>query len=480
MLKTPPTWRALLHLCAFAQVGVLFRLSIAKLFAGPCLARNPQGRCVTAPALSRCSGALFADFPANVVGSFIIGLLSSGSALSAALPTADIHPDVGDHHLSFLPADWALQRHGALHLGLRTGLCGSLTTFSSWILQVGVVVMMVGRGLPPAGTGAAGGAGTEWVGALWALYLGVCGPLTALAAGQHAALAAAAALVAARGAAKQLSDAAAAAAVEAADGAEADHHTPPSARQDATAAGLPLAAAAPDPAAAAAAAATPPNGTAHVAIGTSAAAAAPAAAALPPSAASAPVYRYLADAFAAAVLLVLTTVSLVYLIRGDSTSAAADVATTLPTSIPSPAAAAAAYRFWWFAILSGPAGCVLRWYLAPLNAAPASWRLLGGGWGWLQLGTLTANLLACCLNFVAAALLLRLSGRLSVTQVAVLEGLMAGAAGSLSTVSTWVVELQKLSLSPSPSAAYKYGTVSIVAATALGLLVYGLPAWTQP
>ena len=34
-----------------------------------------------------------------------------------------------------LPAAHPLQDAVALHVGLRTGYCGSLTTFSSWLLQ---------------------------------------------------------------------------------------------------------------------------------------------------------------------------------------------------------------------------------------------------------------------------------------------------------------------------------------------------------
>jgi CrcB protein len=78
---------------------------------------------------------LFYDFPANVVGSFFIGLLSTGTNLATIHSRHCDGHDLSKLQLLFLPASSSLQRHGELHLGLRTGYCGSLTTFSSWFLQ---------------------------------------------------------------------------------------------------------------------------------------------------------------------------------------------------------------------------------------------------------------------------------------------------------------------------------------------------------
>ncbi len=41
----------------------------------------------------------------------------------------------------------------------------------------------------------------------------------------------------------------------------------------------------------------------------------------------------------------------------------------------------------------------LRRQLSRLNARPSAWTMCGGGWEWLQLGTLAANTAACALNF---------------------------------------------------------------------------------
>ena len=51
--------------------------------------------------------------------------------------------------LVVLPESHPWQEHVALHVGLRTGYCGSLTTFSAWLLQC--VELLVG------GTGRDGG-----------------------------------------------------------------------------------------------------------------------------------------------------------------------------------------------------------------------------------------------------------------------------------------------------------------------------------
>jgi hypothetical protein len=51
--------------------------------------------------------------------------------------------------IAVLPESHPWQEHVALHVGLRTGYCGSLTTFSAWLLQT--VELLVG------GTGRDGG-----------------------------------------------------------------------------------------------------------------------------------------------------------------------------------------------------------------------------------------------------------------------------------------------------------------------------------
>jgi fluoride ion exporter CrcB/FEX len=61
-----------------------------------------------------------------------MGLLQPSTVLELAVPMA----------LAWLPAFHSLQRAAVLHTALRTGLCGSLTTYSSWNSEM--VVLMLG------------------------------------------------------------------------------------------------------------------------------------------------------------------------------------------------------------------------------------------------------------------------------------------------------------------------------------------------
>lgn len=81
----------LLHLWAWAQLGILARVYLGKLFGGACGDPAwPWVPCVTSPGLQRYGGAVFTDLPANVAGSFLIGLVSSGEALGAVYGAASL------------------------------------------------------------------------------------------------------------------------------------------------------------------------------------------------------------------------------------------------------------------------------------------------------------------------------------------------------------------------------------------------------
>jgi len=156
--------RLQLHLAGWAQAGALARLFLGKAL-GPGLA------CVT-----DAGGALFIDLPANVAGCFVMGLLATSDALGHDLRL----PGGPAAALAALPPGHGLQSHAALHVGLRTGFCGSLTTFASWHLQA--VAMMAGD--TPAGASRGG-----WVAAFASLLLGWLVALAAHAGGQHVAAA---------------------------------------------------------------------------------------------------------------------------------------------------------------------------------------------------------------------------------------------------------------------------------------------------
>ncbi|KAI8468887.1 MAG: hypothetical protein J3K34DRAFT_425493 [Monoraphidium minutum] len=160
--------RMLLHLAAWCMMGVLARIEIGALFGGACATRSAAygwAPCVTSP-----DSALVSDLPANMIGSFIMGMLTSSDVLSKHMGHTLSDPAA----LAMVPRTSSLQVHTAFQVGLRTGFCGSLTTFSSWMLQA-VLLLVSGRG-------------TDWVVGLLALLLNVLVCMSALVAGQHTAL----------------------------------------------------------------------------------------------------------------------------------------------------------------------------------------------------------------------------------------------------------------------------------------------------
>mmetsp|Transcript_25435 Transcript_25435/g.37573 ORF Transcript_25435/g.37573 Transcript_25435/m.37573 type:complete len:465 (+) Transcript_25435:1-1395(+) len=126
------TLRTILYLSVFASFGTLIRILVGRLFGFDCERINPindwltpmsKHICVTSSGMtSRYGGALFTDLPANMLGSFIMGLLTT--------------LDHGAQPLPWLPAGHSLQKHTILHVSMKTGMCGSLTTFASWNSQM--------------------------------------------------------------------------------------------------------------------------------------------------------------------------------------------------------------------------------------------------------------------------------------------------------------------------------------------------------
>ena len=128
------------YLGVAAMLGTLLRLVLAQLFGQAC--SNPgtigwiaddAALCVTADgSASQQGGIIFADLPANILGSFVMGLLQDGASLDLAIHTP----------LAFLGPSNVLQGYDVLHLAAKTGFCGSLTTFSGWNSEM--VIMLVG------------------------------------------------------------------------------------------------------------------------------------------------------------------------------------------------------------------------------------------------------------------------------------------------------------------------------------------------
>lgn len=127
----------LILLSIFAVFGSTLRIYLARIFGLDCEFPPPDNgnylkpisTCLTASGLSdQSGGALFIDLPANMIGSFLMGLMTPDDDEIAALPW------LGRHH--------RLQQHINLHHSLRIAFCGSLTTFASWNTQM--VTMIIG------------------------------------------------------------------------------------------------------------------------------------------------------------------------------------------------------------------------------------------------------------------------------------------------------------------------------------------------
>ncbi|KAF1831908.1 hypothetical protein BDW02DRAFT_571562 [Decorospora gaudefroyi] len=123
-----------------------------------------------------------------------------------------------------------------------------------------------------------------------------------------------------------------------------------------------------------------------------------------------------------------------------------------------------------FACVFAPVGCLLRFYLSLyLNAIyPA-----------FPLGTFTVNIFGTAVLGMAFDLQhvqLSSTGAVggSVLGCQVLQGIQDGFCGCLTTVSTWIVELDSLKR----KAAYVYGVVSVGAALGLLVVVLGSVRWT--
>ena len=127
-----------MHLCIFAVFGSTLRITLGRIFGHDC--EFPQAvndfishlsTCVTASGTTRQrGGTLFFDLPANVLGSFFLGILT--------LMNQDVPP------IPWLRPGHELQGDAGMHSGIQVAFCRSLTTFASWNTQM--IVMVVERG----------------------------------------------------------------------------------------------------------------------------------------------------------------------------------------------------------------------------------------------------------------------------------------------------------------------------------------------
>ncbi|WFD35089.1 hypothetical protein MCUN1_001938 [Malassezia cuniculi] len=129
-----------------------------------------------------------------------------------------------------------------------------------------------------------------------------------------------------------------------------------------------------------------------------------------------------------------------------------------------------------FALVLSPPGAMLRWYLSRLNSASL------GKLGKLPYGTFAANVFAIAVLCAAytAQYVGRSTGPGSLgawtpTSCAALYGLQQGFAGSLSTVSTFTVELTTLR---PLRLAFSYAFVSWTVGVIVSILLVGAPWWS--
>jgi CrcB protein len=130
--------------------------------------------------------------------------------------------------------------------------------------------------------------------------------------------------------------------------------------------------------------------------------------------------------------------------------------------------------------LMAPFGCLLRWALSRLNYRG------GGRLGWAPGGTLAANALGAAATFGIQAALVR-RGLAAVPAASgdgyweslLLHAVQQGFIGALTTVSTLVAELAKLSAGvPETAHAYLYGAATLAVGVLTGIVFFGWAVWT--
>ena len=172
-----------LYLSAFAILGASCRIFLGWLFSGAggdCGVSDPTNIwCITSSGLdSTGSGVFFRDLPANMIGSFLMGMLQKPSQ---DLRLLGVLEDMG---IAWLNTDHWFQDWWIFHLGLRTGFCGSLTTFASWNTQM--IRMIDGSASEGAENGSSGS--SNWISAIFGYILGLQMSLSCLRLGQEVAI----------------------------------------------------------------------------------------------------------------------------------------------------------------------------------------------------------------------------------------------------------------------------------------------------
>ena len=156
----------LLYLSLFSELGVLTRIYVGRFFNDGCY--NGWGLCLTSGGgRDKTYGAQFTDLPANMLGCFVMGLLSTAAVLGLQ----------SKKNVAFLPASHHWQKQKELLVGLRTGYCGSLPTFASW--ELSLIQLLIG---------VKSGDGGQWQQWLWGWIVGFELAFASHLIGEHTAL----------------------------------------------------------------------------------------------------------------------------------------------------------------------------------------------------------------------------------------------------------------------------------------------------
>lgn len=404
-----------LALSLFAQLGMLVRFGLSRY----------------ANANFEPQSAFFPDLLANTIGCLIMGAVADGKIVGAVLRAAAPPPD-GSRAIERLSAELIplVRRTGAVWapvlLGLRTGFCGSLTSFSSWnqsLLELLVQEAKVGA-------------------ALAALVLGILLPLAGLWLGHRLAL-----YVYLRP--NSQPPPVACLETQPPPVARLETQPPPVASlEEVLSSSLSPSAMSPTPPLPPPSPAPPPPSS------------------LPPSppADASPHVR---------VTIVVHWLMLALLLLGFGIAAIMAFSVS-PTNGSVNGASFQAFRVS-IALVTAPPGALLRWKLgARLNG-----KCTRGPFANWPLGTLVANLLASAvLGVIAGACASDAFGPVTASYgawyaEAMLQGLGLGFCGCLSTVSTWMNEVSVL-LAPTPDAKGGYSCGCTAVSYALGTVGLGL------
>jgi fluoride ion exporter CrcB/FEX len=129
------------YISCFALLGTVLRIYMGRLFGHDCeykdspyavddfLTPLSEKICITSSGQTASTGgALFTDLPANMLGCFLVGLVT---------------PSITGYNIPWFRKEHSLQQNELFfHAALKVGFCGSLTSFSSWNTQM--VIMMDG------------------------------------------------------------------------------------------------------------------------------------------------------------------------------------------------------------------------------------------------------------------------------------------------------------------------------------------------